>query len=125
MILNSKKNIPGLLIFIVYLIINLLILKDYGLSWDYHYHHYAGLFHLGKTVPAVEENSKIPFSAPDPRLTTKDPFGPFTQIIPTLFQILFSENLKILPFDIAYNLPMVFFGALGVLVLFLFLLEGF
>lgn len=131
--MDNKKI--GFLIFFIYLILNLLILKDYGLSWDYHYHHYAGLYHLGLPVPSINSPSDIPFSLPDPRLTTNDPFGPFTQIIPSLSQVLLSENLpasrsfseggKILPPDISYNLPMVFFGALGVLVLYLFLLESF
>ena len=121
--MNHKK--AGFLIFFIYLIINLIILKDYGLSWDYHYHYYAGLYHLGLKVPPINQESKIPFSSPDPRLTTEDPFGPFTQIIPSLSQIIFSENLKLLPPDISYNLPMVIFGSLGVLVLYLFLLEAF
>lgn len=123
--MNKRNIFVGILIFIIYLTVNLFIHKDYGLSWDYHYHHYAGLHHLGQKVPSVNEVVDVPFSLPDPRLTVNDPFGPFTQIIPTLSQIIFSEKLNILPFDQAYNLPMVIFGSLGVLVLYLFLLEAF
>jgi len=122
----GKRNLfIGLIIFFVYLSINLAILKDYALSWDYHYHHYAGLFHLGEKVPKISEPDNLPYSAPDPRLTTEDPFGPFTQIIPSLSQVIFTDRFNILPFDAAYNLPMVFFGAAGVFVLFIFLLEAF
>ena len=122
----TKKNIlSGLIIFLIYLSFNLWLLKDFALSWDYHYHYYAGLYHLGLKVPSVNDPVTIPFSPPDPRLTINDPFGPFTQVIPSLSEVVFNKHLKVLPFDIAYNLPMVIFGALGVLALFLFLLESF
>jgi 4-amino-4-deoxy-L-arabinose transferase-like glycosyltransferase len=100
-------------------------MRDYALSWDYHYHHYAGLFHLGRQVPSVDEPSEVPFTPPDPRLTVNDPFGPFTQIIPTLSQIIFSEKLKILPFDQAYNLPIIIIGSLATGLVFLFTYEMF
>ena len=122
----AKRNILiGASFSIIYFVLNIIILPHYGLSWDYHYHHYAGLYHLGMKVPSYSEDVTIPFSAPDPRLTVEDPFGPFTQIIPSLSQVIFADGLKILPFDLAYNLPMVVFGSIGVLVLFLFLLEAF
>jgi hypothetical protein len=118
---NKNIYIIGLVITLVYLIFHLFLMKDYGLSWDYHYHHYAGLFHLGLPVPSINDMPPVPFSPPDPRLTTQDPFGPFTQIIPSLSQVIFHDRLNILPFDIAYNLPMVLLGSLGVGLLFVFL----
>lgn len=99
-------------------------MKDYGISWDFHYHHFAGLYHLGQKVPSIDDPYPIPFTPPDPRLATNDPFGPFTQIIPTVSYLIFYERLHLLPFDSTYNLPSVIFGSLGVLVLFLFLYES-
>jgi len=121
--MNNKKT--GFVIFFIYLIINLIILKDYGLSWDYHYHYYAGLYHLGRKVPQVSEPNDISFSLPDPRLTVEDPFGPLIQIVPSLSQVIFTEKLNVLPPDISYNLPMVIFGSLGILVFYFFLYEAF
>ena len=121
--MNNKLKLTVLIFFLVYLVVNLIILPDYGLSWDYHNHYYAGLKHLGIQLPS--DSSKIPFSPPDPRETTDDPFGPFTQIIPALSQTVFHDRFNILPAGIAYNLPMVFFGVAGVFILFLFLLEAF
>ncbi len=121
--LNSKIWF-GILFTLIYLIIHLLIINDYGISWDFHYHHFGGLFHLGQKVPSVNDPYPIPFTPPDPRAVTNDPFGPFTQIIPTISYLIFYQQLHILPFDSAYNLPSVIFGSLGVLVLFLFLYES-
>ncbi|MBI2617223.1 glycosyltransferase family 39 protein [Candidatus Gottesmanbacteria bacterium] len=108
---------------VVYFFLHLIVSSHYGISWDYHYHHYAGLYHLGISVPSIGSPAPVPFSPPDPRLTVEDPFGPFTQIIPSLSQVLFYEKLHILPFDIAYNLPMILIGSLGVGLLYLMLYE--
>lgn len=123
MIQNSK--LIGILIFSFFLIVNLITLKDYGLSWDYHFHYYGGLFHLGMNVPKVSEKTFIPYSPPDPRLTIEDPFGPFISIIPTLSQVILSDSLKLLPFDLAYNLPNAFFGSIGILVIYFLALDLF
>lgn len=107
-----------------YLIIQLILMKDYGLSWDFHYHNYAGLYHLGLSVPSIQSQPSVPFTSPDPRLTIEDPFGPFTQIIPTISYVLFYERWHILPLDVAYNLPIVIIGSLGVGLLYFFVLEA-
>ena len=124
--MNKKISVlTGVFITVVYLVINLFLMKDYGLSWDFHYHHYAGLYHLGLPVPKITDPSPVPFSPPDPRLTVEDPFGPFTQILPTLSYVIFYEKLKVLPMDSAYNLPGVIFGSLGIGLLYFFMLEAF
>ncbi len=124
--MNKKTaRLVGILITAIYLIINLLLMKDYGLSWDFHYHHYAGLYHLGLPVPKITDPPPAPFSPPDPRLTVEDPFGPFTQILPTLSYLIFYEKLKVLPMDSAYNLPAVLFGSAGIGLLYFFMLEAF
>lgn len=124
---NTLKNKPlmiGLLISLIYFLIHLFIINDYGLSWDFHYHHYAGLHHLGLPVPSIDSQAPAPFTPPDPRLTYDDPFGPFTQILPTLSYVLFFEKLKILSFETAYNLPMVILGSVGVGLLFIILYQA-
>lgn len=120
----NKKILIGLLFSLFYLTVNLFIINDYGISWDFHYHHFAGLYHLGQPVPKIDQPYTIPFTPPDPRLTTEDPFGPFTQILPSASYLFFYEKLGWLPFDSAYNLPAVIFGSLGIFVLFLFLYES-
>lgn len=122
---NRKYIFIGAGISLVYLLIHLVIMNDYGLSWDFHYHLYAGLYHLGFSVPKITDPSPVPFTSPDPRLTLLDPFGPFTQIIPALSYALFYQIWHILPPDSAYNLPMIIFGSAGIGVLFFFLLELF
>ena len=121
---KKKALIIAFLLSFVYFIIHLAIINDYGLSWDFHYHFYAGLYHLGLPVPSINEPPPVPFTPPDPRLSVDNPFGPFTQIIPTISYLLFYEKWHIIPPDSAYNLPMVIFGAAGVGLLFLFLYES-
>jgi len=124
--MNHRKEIYliSIAITLIHLFIHLLIIRDYPVAWDYHYHHYAGLYHLGLPVPSINDPSSIPFAPPDPRLTTQDPFGPFTQIIPSLSQVILSDRLHLLPFDIAYNLPIVVIGSFGVGVLFIFVAQS-
>lgn len=120
----KRRFLIAFLLSFFYFIIHLVIINDYGLSWDFHYHFYAGLHHLGLSVPSISEIPSVPFTSPDPRLTIDDPFGPFTQIIPTFSYLIFYEKLHILPFDSAYNFPMMLVGSLGVGLLFLFLSEA-
>lgn len=126
----NRKILIGLLFSLIYLLIHLFLINDYGISWDFHYHHFAGLAHLGQRVPTIDEPSNIPFTPPDPRLTIDDPFGPFVQILPTASYLFFYDlpaqagKLHLLPFDSAYNLPGVFMGSLGVLIIFLFINEA-
>jgi hypothetical protein len=120
---NKRSLLIGILITLTYFLIHFAIINDYGVSWDYHYHLYAGLYHLGLSVPSIDSPPPVPFASPDPRLSVTDPFGPFTQIIPALSYHLFFEKWHLFPFDSAYNFPMVIFGALGVGLLFMFVYE--
>lgn len=120
----KKRLFIAFFLSFLYFIIHLSIINDYGLSWDFHYHFYAGLYHLGLPVPSIDDKPPVPFTPPDPRLTVDDPFGPFTQILPTLSYKILYEKFHILPFDSAYNFPMVLIGSLGIGLLFLFISEA-
>ena len=114
----------GILLAFVYFVINLAIINDYGISWDYHFHNYAGRHLLGLSVPSINDPSPVPFTPPDPRVTINDPFGPIMSIVPVLSEVLLNEKFQILPFDSAYNLPSIIYGSLGVGILFIFLYEA-
>ena len=80
----------GILLFSLLLAIHLLVMDDYGLTWDFHHHFFAGLSLLGRAIEPTYTNG-ILFDAPDPRLTTKLPFGPLMSIAPVATYILFIE----------------------------------
>ena len=114
----------GLILTLLLLLIHLAVIDDYGITWDFHHHFFAGLYHLG--IPLKEALTKnIPFTMPDPRGTYDLPFGPLMLIAPTITYQLFHETLKILAFDNAYHLSIIVTGVAGVFVLYLFLLEAF
>ncbi|KKS98718.1 MAG: glycosyltransferase [Candidatus Gottesmanbacteria bacterium GW2011_GWA2_43_14] len=91
--------------FFIYLLANVFLLKDYGVTWDFSYHYNAGLFHLDRTT---ETGFKI------------GPSPPLSDILPVLSKILFSDRLRWLPWNSAYNLYSVVLGSTGILVLFFF-----
>lgn len=121
----KKSLIIALLITIINFIVHFVFINDYGLTWDYHFHYYSGLFHLGLPVPKADDPYPIPFTPPDPRLTIDDPFGPIMSVIPALSQQFFYDKWKLLPLDIAYNLPSVIFGSIGVGIIYLFMSQAF
>lgn len=121
----NKTLLTAIFITIVNFLVHFVIINDYGLSWDYHFHYYGGLYHLGLQVPSAGDTSPIPFTPPDPRLTVDDPFGPFISIIPTLSQYFFYDKWHLLAMDSAYNLPMIMIGSLGVGVMYLFMSGAF
>ena len=94
---------------ILYFTLNLAIINDYGVTWDFTYHFNAGLKQL--RLP-VKENNFVMFAS-----------NPIPDIIPTTFYLIFFEKLKLLPWDSAYNLFSVIMGSLGIGILFLFISE--
>lgn len=114
----------GFLITVSFFIIHLAIINDYGLSWDFHSHLYAGLHHLGIPYPSQTDVVWVPFKYKDPSETVWQPYGPLSTILPTLTYILMYRKLALLPFDSAYNFASVLFGVLGIAVLFYFLYES-
>ncbi|MEK7544062.1 MAG: glycosyltransferase family 39 protein [Patescibacteria group bacterium] len=122
--MNKVHFTTGLILTLLLLIVHLAIIDDYGITWDFHHHFFAGLYHLG--IPLKESLTKnIPFTMPDPRGTYDLPFGPLMLIAPTITYQIFHETLKLLAFDNAYHLSIIVTGAAGVFILYLFLLEAF
>ena len=113
----------GLLIVLLFLTIHLAIINDYGLTWDFHHHFFAGGKFLGLSWQELEPDA-LPYIEPDPRRTWSLPYGPFISIIPTASYVLFSAKLGWLAPDAAYNLPIVLSGVLGIMALYLFLRQA-
>lgn len=112
----------GIFLTTLLLIVHTIILDDYGLTWDFHHHFFAGLHHLG-VIPGPKLTDHIPFTMPDPRGTYDLPFGPIMLVTPVTTYLLFFEKLHILSFDNAYHIGIVIVAMLGLLSLFLLLLE--
>lgn len=114
----------GLVLSIPLFVAHLAIIDDYGITWDFHHHFFAGLYHLG--IPLKETLTRhVPFTMPDPRGTYDLPFGPLMLIGPTITYQLFAETWKLLAFDSAYHLAIIIESVAGIFVLYFFLLEGF
>ncbi len=113
----------GILLTLILLTAHLLIINDYGLTWDFHFHFFSGANFFGLKWQDVEPR-KLPYVEPDPRNTIRLPYGPFVQIVPFASWLLFYKNLNLLPYDVAYNLPIVITGVLGISVLYFFLAEA-
>ena len=113
----------GLIAIFILLVIHMAILPHYGLTWDFHFHFFAGANFLGLKPEDVEPRP-LPYVAPDPRISIHLPYGPFVQIVPFASWLLLYKNLQILPYDVAYNLPIVIAGVLGIGALYFFLAES-
>lgn len=113
----------GLIAILILLAVHLAILPDYGLTWDFHFHFFSGANFFGLKPEDVEPRA-LPYVAPDPRISIHLPYGPFVQIVPFASWLLLYKNLHILPYDVAYNLPIVIAGVLGIGALYFFLAEA-
>lgn len=115
------NNRWGLLIVFFFLVVHLSIINDYGLTWDFHHHFFAGLHRLGINPPP---DTNLPFTEPDPRKTFNLPFGPIMSISPIITFTLFYQKLHILSFDNAYNLSSILWGVAGIGILYAFIKEA-
>jgi len=114
---------PGLCIAAVFLIIHLLLIGQYGFTWDFHFHFFGGGNLLGLS-PQQLEPRQLPYVEPDPRRANNLPYGPVMSIPPVASFLLLHITLKLLPADSAYHLPIVLWGIAGIAVLYLFLKEA-
>ncbi|MEK7065570.1 MAG: hypothetical protein AAB961_01130, partial [Patescibacteria group bacterium] len=112
----------GIILFVLLILTHVAIIDDYGLTWDFHHHFFAGLTLLGRSIEPYTDH--IQFTVPDPRLTTKLPFGPLMSIAPVATYLLLFERLSLLAFDNAYNLAIILSGVAGIVILYFFLLEA-
>lgn len=113
----------GLILTVITLIIHILIMNDYGITWDFHHHFFAGM-HLLKQEITTDLSDNLPFTEPDPRGTYKLPFGPLMSISPVATYLLFYKQLHLLAFDNAYNISIIIWGVIGIFILYLFLAEA-
>lgn len=113
----------GVFLLLFSFIIHLFVMNDYGLTWDFLHHFFGGAKFLGLSWNQVITKA-LPYSYPDPRGTYRLPYGPFISIIPFVSYELLYAKTRLLPLDIAYNLPIVVAGSIGPALLFLFLSQA-
>src|SRR4030042_6049535 len=101
----NKPYLIGFLIALAYFCLNLSVINDYGVTWDFTYHFNAGLWHLNK--PLTDPNFAI------------YPWGPLGDICPTLSLLIFSDKLPLFFWDTAYNLYSILLGSLGIGLLYI------
>jgi len=118
------KRYAGLLIIAAFLLLHLLIINDYGFTWDFHFHFFGGGKLLG-IEPSELEPRNLPFVEPDPRRAWTLPYGPLMSIPPVASYLFLYKTLNILPADSAYHLPIILWGIAGTATLFFFLKEAY
>ena len=117
------KRYTGVLIVTILLVLHLFISPQYGFTWDFHFHFFGGGKLLG-IAPNVLEPRNLPFVEPDPRKAWTLPYGPLMSIPPVASYLYFHKTLGLLPADVSYHIPIIVWGVLGSLVLYLFLKEA-
>lgn len=117
------KKYSGVILTAALLILHLSILPRYGFTWDFHFHFFGGGKLLG-IEPHVLEPRSLPFVEPDPRRAWTLPYGPLMSIPPVASYLFFHTMLHVLPSDVSYHIPIVVWGVLGTLMVFLFIKEA-
>lgn len=119
------KRDPALffLFIAVILSVHLLVMDQYGLTWDFHHHFLSGLYMLRQPIPE-SLLAHLPFTEPYPITSVQLPFGPLMTVMPVVTYLLLFEKLKVLAFDNAYNIAVIGSGVAGIWILFLFLREA-
>lgn len=113
----------GTCIVLFFLAVHLIIINDYGFTWDFHFHFFGGGKLLG-IEPSALEPRNLPFVEPDPRNAWTLPYGAVMSIPPVASYLWLSQLHHILPPDSAYHLPIILWGVLGIAVTFLFVREA-
>jgi len=115
---------PGTLLVILFFVIHIITINDYGFTWDFHFHFFGGGKLLGYQPNDLEPRN-LPFVEPDPRRAWTLPYGPIMSIPPVASYLLLYRTLHILPPDSAYHLPIILWGVIGIGVLYLFMKQAF
>lgn len=124
LLFNWARNHAGWLIVLSFLVLHVLLINDYGLTWDYHFHFFGGGHFLGLSWQQLEPRD-LPYVEPDPRKAWTLPYGPIMSIPPVASYIFFSQTLHLLPPDSAYHVPIIFWGVAGIAVLYVFMRQAF
>ncbi len=106
-----------------FLLLHLVILPHYGFTWDFHFHFFGGGKLLG-IDPSVMEPRNLPFVEPDPRRAWTLPYGPIMSIPPVATYWILYRSWHLLPADVSYHLPIVFWGVAGIGILYAFMKEA-
>lgn len=117
------KHTGGILV-VLFLIIHLTIINDYGFTWDFHFHFFGGGHLLGYSWQQLEPRP-LPYVEPDPRVAWTLPYGPLMSIPPVASFLLLYKTWHLLPADSAYHLPIVFWGIAGIGILYIFMRQAF
>src|SRR3989344_6699455 len=94
----------GLILIGIFFVTHVVLMGDYGFTWDFHFHFFGGGKLLG-IEPNVLEPRNLPFAEPDPRRAWTLPYGPLMSIPPMMSYIYFYKTLNLLSADAAYHLP--------------------
>ena len=105
----NKEYYIGIIISIIFISGNILIIDDYSLNGDFPNH-----FRLAEANLEYFESGNFVEGKFEPS------YGVFFDLQFYLSYKLFYEKLGILNADAAYNLPIIFIGALGIFIVFLF-----
>lgn len=100
---------PIFLIIIIFLFVNLLTLPHYGFTWDEFGALNSGLINLQKIM-----GSEIDW------YPASQAYGPLSETLYSASYLIFYQTLRLLPPDVAFHLPIVLFGTLCLLILYLF-----
>ena len=119
-LLSRVSRYSGVMITLGLLVAHLSIIGSYGFTWDFHYHFFGGGALLG-IRPEILEPRPLPFMEPDPRRAVSLPYGALMSIPPVASYLFFTKTVPILAPDVAYHLPIVLWGILGSVVLFVLL----
>lgn len=119
-----KKHTGLFFLLAGFLLLHLWIINDYGFTWDFHFHFFGGGKLLG-IDPKLLEPRALPFVEPDPRSAWSLPYGPLMSIPPVASYLLLYRTWHLLPPDSAYHLPIIFWGAAGIGILYIFLTQAF
>lgn len=117
-----QKNTAFCLL-IILISVHLLIINDYGFTWDFNFHFFGGGKLLGYSWQQLEPRV-FPYVEPDPRNAWSLPYGPLMSIPPVASYLFLHKFLKILPQDSAYHLPVILWGIGGIMALYGFLKEA-
>ena len=111
------EKVIGILLFILYLVISIGTLSDYGFTWDevpYHTDIAKG------NIEFLKGNPSLLYSHPHYKF-----YGPLPSIISYVSMSLLHSYIGMFEPDFAYHLPLVIMGSLTLLIVFFFALELF